>query len=206
MLLAIVSALGGCNVSPPPNVRPETENSVSLSPDSWYIFYSEGMPPHPSGDKEGAWSFELPEPGHVNYVQTPFSVTEAPHDVVVSFRVASTAPQYGVLDPGDFLPATVHIFLEQQGDDLAEPNGRWWAQTGVYNLGSNDNVTCTLDVPFTPDQWSNVYGQFDAGGFSKALSNVGWIGLTFGGQYFGGHGVTLSAGQSKFILIDFRVI
>jgi len=32
----------------PPNIAPEEPNVVSLDPANWYIFYSAGMPPHPS--------------------------------------------------------------------------------------------------------------------------------------------------------------
>ena len=58
----------------------------------------------------------------------------------------------------------------------------------LYNLGSKDNTIVSFSVPLTPDQWSNVYGQRDSKSFYAALANVGWIGVTFGGQYFWGHG------------------
>lgn len=50
-----------------------------------------------------------------------------------------------------------------------------------------------------------MIGQHDAAAFSSALENIGWVGLTFGGQYFWGHGVALDNGSAKFILIDFRI-
>jgi hypothetical protein len=165
------------------------------------------MPPHPSTDSGGAWSFEFPSvnAGHVNYIQTPFNITAAPQSVSLTFRVESVSAQYSVLDPSDIPPATIHIFIEQRGDDLVSANGRWWAQASGYNLGSKDNETITIDVPFASEEWSNVYGQSDASAFSEALKNVGWIGLTCGGQYFWGHGVALRSGNSKFVLIDFHV-
>jgi hypothetical protein len=43
----------------------------------------------------------------------------------------------------------------------------------------------SFSVPLIPDQWSNVDGQRDAQSFYSALANVGWIGVTCGGQYFG---------------------
>ncbi len=88
---------------------------------------------------------------------------------------------------------------------LPDPNGRWWAGASVYNLGSQDNTTITFVVPLTPDQWSNVYGQRDPQAFYAALANIGWIGVTCGGQYFWGHGVALSGGSAKYILVDFQV-
>jgi hypothetical protein len=166
------------------------------------------VPLNPSPDGEGAWSFQIPSAeagGHVNYVQTPFNITTTLQSVTLTFKVESTAPQYEVLDITDILPATVHLFIEQQGDDLSNPDGRWWAQAGGYNLGSQDNETITLSVPLTADQWTNVNGQYSSQAFPAALNNVGWIGLTFGGQYFWGHGVALGGGSAKFILINLQV-
>jgi hypothetical protein len=141
----------------------------------------------------------------VNYVQTPFNATTILHYVSLTFRVESTAPIYEVIDPTDHGPATFHLFFEQRGDDLRDRNGRWWAHPGGYNLGSRDNETITEIVSLTPDQWTGVYGQQDPQAFQAALQNAGWIGLTFGGQFFWGHGVNLAGGSAKFILIDFQV-
>ncbi len=208
LVLALLGCLMGCGYAGPPNVSPQGANVVSLDPQNWYIFYSAGMPPHPSTDTAAAWSFEFPNAevsGHVNYVQTPFNATTTPHSVTITFRVESDAPHYEVLDPGDHLPATVRLFIEQHGDNLSDPNGRWWAGASIYNLGSQDGQTLTFTVPFTSDQWGNVDGQFDAQAFSAALKNIGWVGMTFGGQSFAGHGVALSSGSAKYILIDYRV-
>lgn len=200
----------GCGpaISPPPNIQPQAANVVSLAPQNWYIYYSAGVPPNPSADIEGAWSFEFPSSGtggHVNYVQTPFNATTTLHAVSITFKVESDAPQYEVLDPTDIPPATIHLFFEQQGDDLVDPNGRWWALASGYNLGSQDDGTIMYNVALTSDQWSNVVGQHDPQAFAAALTNIGWIGLTCGGQYFWGHGVALGNGSAKFILVDFQV-
>lgn len=205
--LTLLCYLMGCAppLTAPPDIRPQEPNVVSLDPQNWHIYYSSGMPPNPSADIEGAWSFEFPTSGHVNYVQTPFNATTTPYNVSITFRVESGEPQYEVLDSGDHLPATIHLFIEQQGDDLSDPNGRWWAYASGYNLGSQDGETISFNVPLTSDQWSNVYGKHDPQAFSAALENIGWIGLTCGGQSFWGHGVALGSGSAKFILINFRV-
>jgi len=213
LLLASLSCLTGCGflargVTPPPNIPPQQANVVSLDPQSWYLFYSTGVPLHPAADPQGVWSFEFPSTGtggHVGYIQTPFNATTTLHHVIMTFKVQSNAPQYDVLDPSDIPPATIHLFFEQQGDDLSNLDGRWWANASRYNLGSQDGQTLTIAVPLTPDQWTNVYGHSDPNAFYAALANVGWIGFTCGGQYFWGHGVALGGGSAKFILIDFRV-
>jgi len=193
---------------PPPDPAPQEANSASLNPQSWNIYYSAGMPAHPSADPEGAWSFEFPQVetgGHVNYVQTPFRATTTPHNVILTFKVESDAPEYVVLDTTDILPATVHLFFEQQNDNLVDPDGRWWAHPSMYNLGSQDGQTITYTIPFTYDQWSNVDGQQDPVAFAAAWQNVGWIGVTFGGQFFWGHGVALAGGSARYILISLSV-
>ncbi len=194
-------------IAPPPNDPPLAPNVVELDPYAWSIFYSSGMPPSPSQFNGGAWAFEFPSfqaGGHVNYVQTPFRQTTTLHSVVITFRVESNQPTYVVIDPTDITPATFHVFFEQQNDDLIEPNGRWWASPG-YNLGSQDNQTLTFTIPLTSGHWSNVDGLSDPGDFAAAWQNVGWMGITFGGQYYWGHGVALAGGTAQFILVDFEV-
>ena len=208
LALWLLICLVACGFAGPPNISPQEDNVVSLDPENWYILYSAGMPPHPSADTAGAWSFEFPSSetgGHVNYVETPFQATTTPQSVTITFRVESDAPQYRVLDSRDHPPATVRLFFEQQGDNLSDPNGRWWADASIYNLGSQDGQTLTFTVPFTSDRWGNVIGQFDAQAFSAALKNIGWVGMTFGGQFFAGHGVALTGGSAKYILIDYHV-
>lgn len=207
LTLVSLTCLGGCGITAPPNIQPRAANVASLDPQDWYIYYSAGMASHPSADPLGAWSFEFPssEVGHVNYVQTPLNATMALHNVSMIFRIESVTPQYRVIDSSDVLPATVHLFFEQRNDDLVDPNGRWWAGASVYDLGSQDNATIALVVPLTPDQWSNVDGQRDAKSFYAALGNVGWIGVTCGGQYFWGHGVALTGGRAKYILVNLSV-
>jgi hypothetical protein len=49
-------------------------------------------------------------------------------------------------------------------------------------------------------------GKQDPQVLSEALNNVGWIGMTFGGQLYAGHGVAINGGSSKYVLIDFRLV
>ena len=204
--LISLNYFAGCGISPPPNVKPQEANIVSLNSQDWHIFYSAGMPSHPSADPAGAWSFKFPDgDGHVNYIQTPFRVTETPHSIRITFKVESDSAQYKVIDSNDTLPATIHMFFEQQNDDLRELDGRWWSFDSGYNLGSQDNDTITLVVPLTPDKWANVHGQHDSNAFYAALNNVGWIGVTCGGRSFFGHGVAVSGGHAKYILVGLSV-
>jgi hypothetical protein len=213
--LLSMSCLTGCGVEGPsgslgpPNITPQEPNAVSQNPQNWYIYYSAGMPPNPYADSAGVWSFAFPSSetgGHVNYVQTPFSATTTPTSVTITFKVESASPQYVVVDTTDIPPATFRLFFEQQNDELTNANGRWWYDEIIYNLGSQDNQTLTVTVPLTPDQWTNVDGEQNPQAFSAALANIGSVGMTFGRQYFAGHGVALSSGSAKFILISYSVM
>jgi hypothetical protein len=206
--LTVMACLSGCGYgNPVPNIAPEEPNAVSLNPTDWYIYYSAQMPEHPAADSAGGWSFEFPNSGgHVNYVQTPFNATKTLTSVSITFRVDSSSPQYQVLDPGDTPPATFRLFFEQRNDNLSEPNGRFWADSSIYNLGSEDGQTLTITVPLTFDHWTNVDGQGgDEQAFDTALKNIGWIGMTFGGQSFAGHGVAMTSGTAKYTLINYSV-
>lgn len=208
LCMLLLGSSVGCGATAVPNIRPQEPNVISLDPNDWYIYYSSGMPAHPAADTAGAWSLTFPSSGnggHVNYVQTPFNLTTAPQQVSVTFRVESETAQYVVTDPTDKLPATVRLFFEQQGDDLNDPNGRWWANASIYSLGSQDGQTFTFTIPFTSDQWTNVDGDHDAAAFSAALNNIGWVGMTYGGQYFAGHGVAISGGSAQYILVNYQV-
>jgi hypothetical protein len=205
MLISLIH-LAGCGISPPPDVKPRQANVVSLDPHDWYIFYSGGMSSHPTADPAGAWSFEFPDAdGHVNYIQTPFRTIATPTSIRLVFKIESDLAEYNVIDSTDTLPATVHVFFEQQNDDLRNPDGRWWSYESGYNLGSQDNNTITIIVPLTPDKWSNVIGQHDSISFYAALKNVGWVGVTCGGRNFWGHGVAVRGGSAKYILVSLRI-
>lgn len=109
----------GCGVQPPPNIPPRQPNVVSLDPQDWYVFYSAEMPSHPSLEPNGAWSLSIPNlPVHVSYIQTPFSATVALHNVTITFRIESNAPQYVITTT--FLQQSTY-FSKQQNDNAETP-------------------------------------------------------------------------------------
>jgi hypothetical protein len=210
LFLLLVGIAAGCAPYKTPAAPPKEMNHVSLSASDWYFFNGgeTGRQPSADTDSDAAWSFYF-GPTDVHYLQTPFQSTYVPGRMSMTFKVVSHDPVYVVTDPTDHLPATVRMFFEQQGDDLRNPDGRWWASGTVYNLGSQDGDTITFLVDFGPEKWNNVYGQNGATRptqFNAALANIGWVGMTFGGQYFAGHGVSLNSGTARFILKDFYVI
>jgi hypothetical protein len=107
-------------------------------------------------------------------------------------------------------PATVRLFLERRNDDFSQEFYRWWANPTGYDLQPTPG-NVTLTVPLAPDQWSSVYGKFgnsdDASlaGFWDALANLDRVGMTFGGGCFFGHGVNVSGGSARFVLLEYTV-
>jgi len=105
----------------------------------------------------------------------------------------------------DTNPATFHLFLERAGDDLTKEYYRWWADT-TYVFGSADNQTITIVVPLTGDHWTDVFGRYDEAEFATALRDLAYVGLTFGGHNFAGHGVQMTRGSARFILLDYHFV
>jgi hypothetical protein len=191
-----------------PKVVPAKADIVSLEPQSWYVLYSEGTPDHPVPTSAGAWSLTLPDAaGSVHYVQTPFRASVPATKVSITFRVnsSSDASYNGRVDPACVDPATFHLFLERRGDDLTNENYRWWSAEGGYILGSEDNTAVTLEVPLTSDKWTNVYGAHNEAEFNKTLSALGWVGITFGGRNYWGHGVNMNSGSAQLTLLDYHI-
>ncbi len=62
-----------------------------------------------------------------------------------------------------------------------------------------------IEVPLTFDKWTNVFGRQDAAEFERALADIGWIGITFGGHNVWAEGVNMNSGVAQFTLIDFRI-
>ena len=131
----------------------------------------------------------------------------------MTFQISTTgAPTFQYVMQSDntcATTATVRLFLQRRNDDLTEEFYRWWSNPTVYDLQATPGDV-TLTVPITPDQWSSVYGKFGSqdattlAGFQDALSNLGHVGMTFGGGCFFGHGVNGSGGPRASLSLAIR--
>jgi hypothetical protein len=112
--------------------------------------------------------------------------------------------------------AAFHVFFEQVGDDLTSETGRWWYKPGFrltdvpddsYDAQPfvADGQPHTIAIPLTADMWTSVTGHGTAADFEAALKNVGYVGMTFGGSDFFGHGVEMMQGTVRFELFDYNV-
>jgi len=153
-------------------------------------------------------AFTFPGPSGVAgyfYTKPPATIAQG-QTVTLVYSIDGNAPDWGVRDPTDEPPATMHLFLWRSGDDLScdgvMASYRFWAPPGVtLKLGDNQTLTSVLD----PSVWTNCYGQHDTTGFAGALENAMGIGFTFGGRYFAGHGVYLSRGSATFKVNSYTV-
>jgi hypothetical protein len=213
----------GCGSS---NQRSSLGNTQGSTP-GWNIQYSPSMPSDPTMGGPGIWYFDFPtDPNYpacipnpdvncksVGYVTDSYS-GPVTHSVSMTFQIVTTgAPFFNYVMESDntcTTPATVRLFVERKNDDFSQEFYRWWANPIGYELQpTSGNVTMT--VPLTPDQWSSVYGKggsYDAttrAGFQDVLSNLGRAGMTFGGGCFFGHGVNVSGGTARFVLISYTI-
>lgn len=101
-------------------------------------------------------------------------------------------------------PAAVRAFL-WQWDDAATGGDRWWSSPVSWQLQPG---TASITTPLSPSQWSNVNGASgteDPSGWNDALNHIEYLGMTFGGGCFFGHGVNISGGTAQFTLLGYTL-
>jgi hypothetical protein len=121
-------------------------------------------------------AFTFPDPSGIAgycYTKPPATIARG-QTVTLVYSIDGSTPVWGVSDTTDVPPATMHLFLWRNGDDLscngAMASYRFWASAGVQlKLGDNQSLSAVLD----PNLWTNCYGQHDANGFA-ARSATQW--------------------------------
>jgi hypothetical protein len=210
IILALTACIGGALS------LASAQSAVPMSAQDWLILFSPGMPHHPT-PQAGGWYFDFPSaPGSVHYVLVPVDMAAT---TSVSARVTVTTTGKPVFDyklsPYNTcnFPAHARFMLQERGDDLSGRNGkqyyRWWPRRGAYELAPG---SATLTASLTDlSQWSSVFGErADASpaataGFRQALAHLGYVGFTFGGGCFYGHGVRVSGGTARFAVHQFAI-
>jgi hypothetical protein len=189
-----------------------TPDVVSTDPNNWNIQYSTNMPIHPMASSFGAWEFDFPiTPGSVNYVTVPYFQTIAHTQISMTFEIVTIGNvTYNLSDPTVYPPESVRLFFQECGDNLSAQGPyaayRWWSYPLSYNLGTADNTIVTLTVPLVrANNWVDVYNVGTDAGFQGALNNLCDVGMTFGGLGGLGHGVSVTGGTAKFVLISYSI-
>ena len=182
----------------------------------WYFQYFKNMPKNPTSNGAGGWYFDFPDiNGAVSYVtDTPPKsllpkVISKPYSLKIKGKI--TASEDAVFDykTEDFntcvVPATVRLLMMK---NMYGEYNRWWAKEGI----ELKNGAFEISVPIDPAMWSSVYGKFgnfnaeSLKGFWSAFQKKSFLGLSFGGGCFYGHGVRMSSGSARFELTSIEVI
>ena len=190
---------------------------VSMNSQSWSILYSPGMPPHPTPQQGGGWFFDLPTGSNsVHYVLTTVNMAGT-KSVDASISVTTSGAPVFVYNLQPYnncvYPAHVRFLLQEKGDDLSGTNRkqyfRWFSNSVAYQVASG---SANLNAPLTDfSQWTSVFGEkanasaAATAGFKQAIENLGNVGFSFGGGCFYGHGVRVSGGDARFVVVGYTV-
>jgi hypothetical protein len=161
----------------------------------------------------GAFTFPAQASGSsVNYVYTKPSVALAQGQTfTLNYSVDGNAT-FGVADSDDVPPAAIRLFIWKAGDNLSGSGAyvyhRWWCSSRIdLTFGDKQTFSCVLDGA----KWTSVFGESGTTsaasqvGFAQALKNAAYVGLTFGGQRFAGHGVWTTSGNARFTIIGISI-
>jgi hypothetical protein len=107
-------------------------------------------------------------------------------------------------------PATVRLYFQTSTLYNGTDGTRWWSNPIAYTFHKvADGEVVTLSVPLDPQYWSSTFGHrgdyndYTLTGFQNAIDNPTYIGMTFGGGCFFGHGINTSKGVATFQLTHF---
>ena len=145
------------------------------------------------------------------YFYTQFAAPpKAGQTLTITFNVRATNPVWqqrpasGGNSETDINPPTLHVFPWRKGDNLSCQGGyadyRLFAGRTPLVAGDNQTITVTLDAA----SWAGCYGKNPAN-MQDILSNLLGVGVTFGGQWFAGHGIYLSGGSASFTVTRISV-
>lgn len=153
-----------------------------------------------------SWHFTFPDKDGVHYCVRKVS-TALQGAVYYDYRVlyASGLPTFQASAANDTPPCFVRLFIQRYGDDLsgqgAYEHYRWFSDP--LPLNSTSGV-----YAFDPAKWYSVFGKrgnFAVQQFRDALADVEYIGMTFGGKSFAGHGVYVTGGIAAFSIDHYGV-
>ncbi len=194
---------------------------VPLAAGYWSTIDGGGAFVQPHNDGNGALYVDIPQvnpfvpgtdQGAVGYLQTfAFPPLASANTLILSGYIdqQGTQPQYNeALEPGNTCGGDASfgliITVAVDGNEF----DRWWSPVRFSLPVVANNVRSgrfNMQVSLT-GLWTSVYGKSSIdypAQFAAALRNARWIGLTFGGGCFYGHGVNVSGGSARFVITGF---
>jgi hypothetical protein len=158
----------------------------------------------------GALAFDFERTGRNtnNYLVSNYSRgmdVGAAHFVSVSVEVTAGAGTSFDFPPnGGTTPPSFHLYLANCLF-CNSTEYRWWSREfWILKPGTH-----TFVVPIDPSAWSDLYGERGdlngrtVNGFEYTMSHLMWVGGTFGGGNYFGHGVSASGGDATFRITNY---
>lgn len=189
----------------PPWGKSSSSSSPSPVINQWSILYSPGMPAAPEVVGDG-FRLTFPTEGSLHYVVRG-NAGQIGGAFNFTYRIdVADGVAFNPVDPKEGPPCKFSLYFQRRGDDLtaAMPHHRWFSRI-TFPLVATPAIQ--VSVPFEPSGWGSVFGN---GGdqvpteFAAAMADCQAVGVTFGGQYFAGHGVRAS-GQASITVSPFGV-
>jgi hypothetical protein len=109
-------------------------------------------------------------------------------------------------------PASVRIYMQAGPLYSTNEDWRWWSNPASFQLANANgkSLDVTFRIPFDAANWSDTYGhrpdrdEQHVKGFAFVRSSCSYIGFTFGGGSFFGHGVNVTGGNATFTVTEVR--
>jgi hypothetical protein len=202
----LLAACGGNNPPQPPQPQPPL-------PSSWHITEASAVPAA-VGD---GFDFPICAPNAnvtwISYFELPFTTDiSQKSSLSVTYTMTGTNnPTFDHSTPNNVStgPAAIYLLLHRAGDNLSGQGSyayyRWFGpilhDPPVYPL---DFGTHTLTNPFILTSWASLADQQQEW-FDLTRSNMGSIGVVFGGGDFYSHGVCMLTGTAHFHLDGYSI-
>jgi len=184
----------------------------------WAFANSPNMPANPSNIAGGGIQLTFPNVDGPNYLlAVPKSIVPTSSisaDVSVQITGNPTFDYRTAPNNTCISPAKAHLFIQRAGDNYSGAGSyefyRYWNNTeqGAYVLAGG-SATISGDLTNLSD-WIDVDGviaEKNPLAFKAALSDLGYVGITFGGGCFYGHGVFVDpkTGTATFTVSRFSL-
>jgi len=203
-------------------VSASAQTTIPLNASRWVIDPKRPQENKPFQEGE-AIAFNFPESPYADpfssgpwlgYLVTPWNAPLRGQTLTATFTLETDGPKNGKRVRFNYVgeaantcesPANVRFYF-QTGDLYNNNDGsRWWSNPGRWVLVKGSNLA-TLTVDLSPQNFTSTYGH--SGGtmpsaFWNAVNHPSYVGLTFGGGCFFGHGINVFKGSAKFTLVDY---
>jgi hypothetical protein len=193
----VALVLAGCNKDSPPTL---TGGQNSLG-DGWTFEHSHNV--KIQKDAAGRYYFDFPSKDGAHYLTRKAAGLKPGMQLHLHYTITGGC-EFVPSDKDDRPPTHVKLYFQKKGDNLSDPNGRWWTHAR-NELVAGEYM---LMIDLNPSLWHNVNGENGVkhpAEFYSAL-NAGRVGATFGGDWFSGHGAFCRTGQARFTIISFGAL